>query len=40
MDHVLVLSRRPSIPPGDVLAAGGLAKGGSIDFAWFVFQSG
>jgi len=40
MERVLVLSRRPSIPPGEFLKAGGKASGGSIDFAWFVFQRG
>lgn len=35
--RVWVSSRRPSMPPG---GKGIVAKGGSIAFAWFVFQHG
>ena len=42
MEAVIVLSRRPSIPPGELLKAEGegIRKGGSIDFAWFVWRAG
>lgn len=42
MERVLVLSRRPSMPPGDMLAALGEAcrGGGSIDFVWCVWRAG
>ena len=39
-ETVIHLSRRPCMPPGDMLAALGEAcrKGGSKDFAWIVFR--
>ena len=42
MERVIVLSRRPSIPPGERIAAEGEAirKGGSIDFGWFLWRAG
>jgi hypothetical protein len=33
--RVYVLSRRPSMPPGEALVK---ASGGSLDYAWFVFD--
>ena len=41
-DQVIILSTRPSMPPGDVFEALGpdCAKGGSIDFVWIVWQQG
>lgn len=35
--RVLVLSPRPSMPPGAVVDAGEKVGGGTKDFAWFVF---
>jgi hypothetical protein len=42
MEQMVVLSRRPSIPPGEFLQAKGEAirKGGSIDFAWYLRRVG
>ena len=42
MERVIVLSRRPSIPPGELLRVRGEAirKGGSIDFAWYLWRVG
>lgn len=41
MDRVLVLSTRPSMPPGKALAAGTVKRGGGFhDFAWFVWRVG
>jgi hypothetical protein len=37
---VWLLSPRPSMPPGDVLKAGGKASGGKTDFCWLVFTQG
>ena len=41
-EMVIHLSRRPSMPPGDVLNAlgEGCRKNGSKDFAWIVFRCG
>jgi hypothetical protein len=40
---VLVLSRRPSMPPGaqleQMMADGSAFRGGAIDYAWFVWNS-
>jgi len=38
--RVYVLSSRPSIPPGEVVASGEKATGGAIDFCWLVFEAG
>jgi hypothetical protein len=42
MERVVILSRRPSIPPGALLQAKGegIRKGGSIDFAWYLWRVG
>jgi hypothetical protein len=42
MERVIVLSRRPSIPPGALLEARGEAirKNGSIDFGWYLWRVG
>ena len=42
MERMIILSRRPSIPPGALLQAKGEAirKGGSIDFAWYLWRVG
>jgi len=42
MERVVILSRRPSIPPGELLKAEGEAirKCGSIDFGWFLWRAG
>ena len=42
MERVIILSRRPSIPPGGLLQVRGEAirKGGSIDFAWYLWRVG
>lgn len=42
LDAVWVLSKRPSMPPGDVLAREGEAcrHSGSIDFCWAIWQRG
>jgi hypothetical protein len=38
---VLVFSRRPSMPPGDELAAGEVTRGGGkTDYCWIVFHRG
>jgi hypothetical protein len=41
-DSFLVLSRRPSIPPGELLLAHGekVRGKGSVDFGWAVFRRG
>ena len=41
-EQVLVLSKRPSIPPGRLLVEKGEAvrRGGSVDFCWLVFRKG
>jgi hypothetical protein len=36
----ILLTLRPSLPPGHVIAAGGKVKGGKEDFAWLVFEPG
>lgn len=39
LTDVLILSRRPSMPPGDLLRAGEVeARGGSTDYAWLVWS--
>jgi hypothetical protein len=38
--HVLMLSPRPSMPPGAVVVAGERVGGGREDYAWFVFERG
>jgi hypothetical protein len=42
MERMIILSRRPSIPPGGLLQAQGEAirKGGSIDCAWYLWRVG
>lgn len=42
MERVLVFSRRPSMPPGEILAqhGEGIRGGGSIDFVWCVWRVG
>lgn len=37
---VLILTPRPSMPPGSVIAAGEKAGGGTKDFAWFIWRRG
>lgn len=41
-ERVLILSKRPSMPPGELLVAQGEAcrGGGSMDYCWVVFRSG
>lgn len=36
--RVWLLTPRPSMPPGHVIAAGGKATGGKMDFCWMVFD--
>lgn len=38
--RVWLLSPRPSMPPGHVIAAGGKPGGGKSDFAWLVWERG
>ncbi len=38
--RVWLLSPRPSMPPGHVIAAGGKPGGGKMDFCWLVWQRG
>lgn len=38
--RVWIITPRPSMPPGRVLAAGEAAGNGTKDFAWFVFLNG
>jgi hypothetical protein len=40
VEAVIILSRRPSMPPGKMLIENGEAwrKGGSMDFQWIVFN--
>jgi hypothetical protein len=38
--RVWLLTPRPSMPPGHVLAAGGKPGGGKEDFCWLVFERG
>jgi hypothetical protein len=42
MELVLILSERPSVPPGEFLEAYGEERrgNGSLDFAWLMFRSG
>lgn len=42
MKRMIILSRRPSIPPGALLQAKGEAirKNGSIDFGWYLWRVG
>jgi hypothetical protein len=42
MELVLILSERPSIPPGEFLERHGEGKrgNGSLDFAWMIFRRG
>ena len=42
MERMVVLSRRPSCPPDALLQAQGegVRKGGSIDFAWYLWRVG
>lgn len=41
-ERVLILSRRPSMPPGEMLVEKGEAcrGGGSMDYCWVVFRAG
>lgn len=36
--RIHVLGRRPSCPPGEMLAAGGKASGGTADWCWLVWD--
>ena len=38
--RVLLLSPRPSMPPGHVIARGEKPGGGKVDFSWLVFERG
>jgi hypothetical protein len=38
--RVWLLTPRPSMPPGHVIAAGGKAAGGKMDFCWLVWERG
>lgn len=38
--RVWMLSPRPSMPPGYVIAAGGKPQGGKSDFCWLVWERG
>lgn len=38
--RVWLLSPRPSMPPGHVIAAGGKPGGGKMDYAWLVWERG
>jgi hypothetical protein len=40
LKRIWVLTPRPSIPPGEHIAAGYKATGGSQDFAWLIFERG
>jgi hypothetical protein len=42
MERVIILSRRPSMPPGEALSEHGesIRGGGSIDFCWVVWRVG
>jgi hypothetical protein len=35
---VLMLTPRPSMPSGSFIAAGGKVGGGTVDFAWLIFD--
>lgn len=38
--RVWLLTPRPSMPPGHVIAAGGKPKGGTADYCWLVWEQG
>lgn len=38
--RVWMLSPRPSMPPGHVIAAGGKPQGGKMDYCWLVWDRG
>lgn len=38
--RIWLLTPRPSMPPGHVIASGSKAKGGKVDFCWLVFEQG
>jgi hypothetical protein len=38
--RVWLLSPRPSMPPGHVIAAGGKPGGGKMDFCWLIWEHG
>jgi hypothetical protein len=38
--RIWLLTPRPSMPPGHVVAAGGKPGGGKVDFCWAVFERG
>lgn len=38
--RVLILTPRPSMPPGPVVEAGLPARGGKTDFAWYIWERG
>lgn len=40
LSKVLVITPRPSMPPGAVILAGEPPGGGEQDFAWFIFRKG
>lgn len=40
LESVYLLTPRPSMPPGDWIAAGGEPGGGKQDFVWLVFSRG
>jgi hypothetical protein len=38
--QILLLTPRPSMPPGEVVLGGGKAGGGKADFCWLEFERG
>ena len=38
--RIWLMTPRPSMPPGSVIAAGEKPGGGKVDFCWLVFQQG
>lgn len=38
--RIWLMTPRPSMPPGHVIAAGGKPEGGKVDYCWLVFQQG
>lgn len=40
LEKVWLLRPRPSMPPGGVIAQGGRANGGRVDYCWLVFSKG
>jgi hypothetical protein len=38
--RIWLLTPRPSMPPGHVIASGGKPQGGKMDFCWLVFEQG